>query len=79
MLRVAGLWREITVRRAHRGRFEAASYPLSWGHEKNYKVAWKNGKVGEGSYGSVFLAKHLPTGKDCVVKTIKPAKADIKR
>ena len=47
-----------------------ASYRLEWGDFSNYKL-FRNKKVGEGAYGSVFLAMNRTSKEHCVVKTVR--------
>ena len=59
-------------------RFKSKSYNIRWGPRSAYKVKWKR-KIGEGSYGAVFLATHTGSGNKVVVKTMKPEKSNTKR
>ncbi|KNC49195.1 CMGC/CK2 protein kinase [Thecamonas trahens ATCC 50062] len=59
-------------------RFKSRTYNIRWGKRSAYKVHWSK-KVGEGSYGAVYMATHMPSGEKVVVKTMKPEKANTKR
>mmetsp|Transcript_94289 Transcript_94289/g.266245 ORF Transcript_94289/g.266245 Transcript_94289/m.266245 type:complete len:341 (-) Transcript_94289:118-1140(-) len=44
---------------------------VEWGNLDDYEVAMK---IGRGKYSEVFQGFHIPTGKKCVIKVLKPVK-----
>jgi casein kinase II subunit alpha len=44
---------------------------VTWGNLDDYEVSMK---IGRGKYSEVFRGVHVPTGKKCVIKILKPVK-----
>ena len=55
---------------------DASRLALEWGDFGEYEVDEEN-LLGQGAYGEVYKATHVPSGGECVVKTIKQEKESI--
>lgn len=47
----------------------AEAFSPSWGNATHYALRYK---VGRGRFGEVYRGVHVPSGRDCVIKIVKP-------
>jgi len=56
--------------------YSYTSLALPWGNSEDYEIGRK---IGRGTYSNVFVGRNIKTGKEVVIKALKPTKKGIKK